>query len=102
MGKFIGWFACLILLFSGCASIPVSDRVYCPKCHRLSDKSAKLCQVDLAPLNGYKYWFWSRDRKPPVMAYPAETYLIKKDNKFIWSPYEVNLHDSTQNKNDKH
>ena len=81
----------LCLLLVGCAE--PADRVYCPKCHKALVKEDKVCPKDSAPLNGYLYWFWANDRQLPKMAYPAKTYLIKKDGEFIWYPYEVDLHD---------
>lgn len=92
MGKFVCWVACLIFLV-GCATIPLSDRVYCPKCHKQLSKYFEVCPRDNAPLNGYKYWFWSRGRSLPKMAYQAETYLIKKNGVYVWYPYEVDLID---------
>lgn len=74
-------------------SIPDHSRVYCPLCHKALNKNIKVCPKDSAPLNGYKYWFWSRSRPEPRMAYSADTYLIKKDGNFVWFPYEVDLVD---------
>lgn len=83
-------------IFSGCATISLHggkfSGYYCPKCHRPIYGDALVCPKDNAPINGYKYWFWVRGRPEPRMAYPAETYLIKTgDDKFVWSPYEVDL-----------
>ncbi len=65
---------------------------YCPKCHSALYGDGIICKKDNAPANGYKYWFWSRGRPEPKMAYQAETYLIKTDKgEFVWSPYEVDL-----------
>lgn len=53
-----------------------------------------VCPFDGAPLNGYEYWFWSRSRKEPVMAYHALTLYVKdKDGEFMWYPHKVDLHD---------
>ena len=80
------------MLLAGCAE--PKDRVFCPKCRRALTQIQKICPKDSAPLNGYEYWFWSRNRPAPKMAYPAKTYLIKKDGKFIWYPDNVDLHDT--------
>ena len=91
MGKIAYVFCCLILLI-GCSD--PKNKVYCPKCHKSLIKENVFCPKENAPLNGYKYWFWSRGRNLPVMAYNAETYLLKdKNGKFYWYPEEVDLHD---------
>ena len=89
MGKIAYAIICLVLI-AGCTP---KDAVYCPKCHKALNKLVEYCPKDQAPLNGYKYWFWSRDRRPPVMAFNAKTYLIKRDGKFVWHPFEVDLKD---------
>lgn len=49
------------------------------------------CSFDNAPLNGWKYWFWSRGLKEPRMAYPAMTVWTVVDGKFRWYPDEVEM-----------
>jgi hypothetical protein len=81
------------MLLTGCATTR-KDFVFCPKCHKALIKKDSVCPKDGAPLNGYKYWFWSRERKSPVMAFKAETYLVKDMNgEFHWYPEEVDLKD---------
>lgn len=93
MGKIICAIFCLIL-FSGCS---VKEKIYCPKCHKAYSGDIEICSKDNAPLNGYQYWFWSRGRNLPKMNYPAETYLIKMDGKFVWHPYGLDLSDFEEN-----
>ena len=117
LGKLQSLTAGLILL----TSCNQGEKVYCPECHKplyvyqgeipkiltegdlknlvplggervKSDKDF-ICPKDSAPLNGWKYWFWSRGRHEPVMAYPAETFMIKKGDEFIFYPYDMNLGD---------
>ena len=109
-----------LILLSSCT--PQGEKVYCPKCHKplyvyqgeiptkLVESSLKdlipingakpvkrdsdfKCPKDSAPLNGWKYWFWDRSRHEPVMVYPAETFMIKKGEEFIFYPDSMELGD---------
>lgn len=96
MEKIVGFVGCLMFVVVTIFFIIKEDGSLprCPKCHKSVNMDLGICPKDNAPLNGYKYWFWSRGRPMPKMAYPAETYLYKgKDGKFYWSPYEVDLSD---------
>ena len=53
------------------------------------DTDRIICPFDSAPLNGWEYWFWSRQREQPTFAYQAVTLLTKENGEFKWVPEEV-------------
>lgn len=58
-----------------------------------SEHDEMVCPLCKAPLNGYEYWFWKRHRPLPKMVYKAVTLMTKKEGKFCWRPYKVELKD---------
>ena len=115
----IGWIIGVIVFCSYVSAAEIRTKIYCPECHRhiytydgeiplnfkttdINEKNLKgykkgdklICKFDQAPINGWEYWFWKRDRLPPKMVYPALAVMIKKDKSFVFYPDEANLEDN--------
>lgn len=117
----IVWGIIISILFAVFAQKAYPEEIYCPNCKELLYKyegnlplDGRIDRKDLkpvkgqitprfrtirchrcnAPINGYKFWFWERERPLPKMPYEVYTFMVK-DSKgnFVWRPFEVNLED---------
>lgn len=41
------------------------------------------------PLDGFDFWAWERGRSFPAKAYRIYTFLVKREGKFVWEPYNI-------------
>jgi len=56
------------------------------------DGDDTICPLCKSPLNGYEYWFWSKKREVPRMAYSVLTFYIEdRVGNLKWYPFDLLL-----------